>query len=167
MSELLKLAAEIARGEYHPSHCVEDYRKGTGREAFAVLAGNAADRLRGRVRVLRDGAERIAELEAELKESRHATSREIRNCLEAERDLAAARVLIRVLEESERIGKAELDRLYAKYPSEERAHIYGHCPQCGAPGETRMTGVKGSNDRCTNGHFYASKAALGGEASDG
>jgi hypothetical protein len=33
---------------------------------------------------------RIAELEDELKESRHATSREIRNCLEAERELAEA-----------------------------------------------------------------------------
>ena len=65
MGELLQLAAEIARGDYHPSHCVEDYRKGTGRAEFAREAGECADRLRGRVRVLRDADTRIATLERE------------------------------------------------------------------------------------------------------
>jgi len=65
MSDLLTLAAQIARGEYHPSDCAEDYRKGTGRVEFAKMARDKADWLRAKIRILQDAHARIAALEKE------------------------------------------------------------------------------------------------------
>jgi chromosome segregation ATPase len=70
MNDLLKLAAEIARGVYHPSSYFEDYDKGVGRRDLAAMAGEYADRLRGRVHVLTEAAELIVELEREVAELR-------------------------------------------------------------------------------------------------
>ena len=56
---LLKFAAAIARGAYTPSHCVEDYRKGTGREAFAAMCVEYADRLNAKVHLIKQAAAEI------------------------------------------------------------------------------------------------------------
>lgn len=65
-SRLIQLGAAIARGEYHPSHCVEDYRKGTGRRDFAALAGDCADRARGQVSVLTSARDHIADQDRKI-----------------------------------------------------------------------------------------------------
>lgn len=73
-SRLIKLAAQIARGEYHPSGCIEDYRKGMGRREFAEMAGEYADRARGQVRVLTDARDEIDRLEMALSDQMDARS---------------------------------------------------------------------------------------------
>jgi hypothetical protein len=59
-SELMAFAAALARGEYHPSDHVEDYRKGMGRREFAEMAGDCADRVRAKVSLLKRAAEALA-----------------------------------------------------------------------------------------------------------
>jgi hypothetical protein len=116
MGELLKLAAEIARGDYHPSHCVEDYRKGMGRVEFAAMAGDYADRLRGRVSVMKDAEKRIAELEAEVDALRNPQWPEVVRHLNSLVETEEGKALIRWHETTEEaLAKAEKerDRLYA------------------------------------------------------
>lgn len=108
---LINLGARIARGELHPSHCWEDYRKGTGRHEFAEEAGRYARMARAKVPLLTHAADQITALLAELDEARRAR--------EDERGWNA-----RWKEDFDRIGKA-LDRVREKRPSGEPARSDG------------------------------------------
>ncbi len=46
-----------------------------------------------------------------------------------------------------------------KVVKEKKDNVYGFCPVCGAPGETRERRANG-NDTCENGHTYPSKDAI-------